>query len=254
MRRSKVQYHHAVRRLKRSQESIVKNKFVNAVKDGGVNIFKEIKHHRGVIKKCSSTIDGEVGAANIASHFANQYSNLYSKVNLGDDFDSLHDDIKNSVNSDNLNDIDRVSEAVVKEALGKLKAGKSDALFDFSSDCLINGPPQLITHLTQMLKVFLIHGFVPNYLLLCTLIPLVKDSLGDMQSSSNYCAIAISSLILKLMDWVILLLEGQKMTVDKLQFGYQMNISTSMCSWAVSSVIEHYNIRAGLYPATFYYG
>ena len=62
---------------------------------------------------------------------------------LGDDFDSLHDDIKNSVNSDNLNDIDRVSEAVVKEALGKLKAGKSDALFDFSSDWLINGPPYL---------------------------------------------------------------------------------------------------------------
>ena len=43
------------------------NQFVNAVKDGGVNIFEEVKHHRGVTKTCSSTIDGEVGAANIAS-------------------------------------------------------------------------------------------------------------------------------------------------------------------------------------------
>ena len=155
----------------------------------------------------------------------------------GDQFNFLCNEINASVNPDNLIDINRVTETIVKEALGKLKAGKSDALFEFSSDCLINGPPELVTHLTQMLKIFLVHGFVPNFLLLCTLIPLVKDSLGDMQSSSNYRAIAISSLILKLLDWVILLLEGNKLSVDQLQFGYQTNISTSMCSWAISSVI-----------------
>ena len=74
MKSSKAQYKYAVRRLKRSQEKIVNNKFVNSVKDGGVNIFEEVKKFRGKTKTCSSNIDGEVGAANIASHFAEQYS------------------------------------------------------------------------------------------------------------------------------------------------------------------------------------
>ena len=115
--------------------------------------------------------------------------------------------------------------------------------FDYSSDCFINATPELISHLTQIIKTFLTHGYVPHFLLLCTLVPIVKDSLGDTQSSSNYRAIAISSLVMKLLDWVILLLEGDKLSMDQLQFGYQTNISTTMCSWAVSTVVEHYNIR-----------
>ena len=140
-------------------------------------------------------------------------------------------------------DVNRIDETIVREAIGKLKAGKSDALFDFSSDCLINAPPELITHLTHMLKLFTTHGFVPHFLLLCTLVPIVKDTLGDTCSSSNYRAIAISALVMKLLDWVILLLEGDKLSVDQLQFGYQQNISTTMCTWAISTVVEHYNIR-----------
>ena len=33
------------------------------------------------------------------------------------------------------------------------------------------------------------------------------------------------------------------MSTDQLQFGYQKGISTTMCTWAVSAVVEHYNLR-----------
>ena len=85
------------------------------------------------------------------------------------------------------------------------------------------------------------HGSVPEFILLCTLIPLVKDNLGDITNSDNYRAIAGGCLLLKLIDMVILLLEGEKLHVDDLQFGYQAKLSTTMCTWSVTAVIDFYN-------------
>ena len=104
----------------------------------------------------------------------------------------------------------------MKEGLSHLKDNKKDSLFNFTSDLLINGPPILISHLTTMFKMFLIHGRVATFMLIYTLIPLVKDNLADPASSDNYRGIAIGSLVLKLFDWIILLLEGTKLTCDEL--------------------------------------
>ena len=122
-----------------------------------------------------------------------------------------------------------------------MKAGKSDALFDFQSDCLTHGPKVLTSHLTNMIKSYVMHGQVPYFLLVCTLLPLVKDNLADITSSDNYRAIASGSLILKLLDIVVLRLEGDKLGCDQLQFGFQAKSSTSMCTWTATTVIEHYN-------------
>ena len=42
----------------------------------------------------------------------------------------------------------------------------------------------------------------------------------------------------------MLLLQGEKLSSDQLQFGYQRLSSTVMCSWAVANVIDHFK-RAG---------
>ena len=42
--------------------------------------------------------------------------------------------------------------------LQKLKSGKSDGIFDFNSDCLINSSDELIFALTDLFKLFLITG------------------------------------------------------------------------------------------------
>ena len=122
-----------------------------------------------------------------------------------------------------------------------MKANKRDAIFDTISDCYIHGPPQLLSHLALLVRLCLQHGSVPNFILLCTLTPLVKCSLGDITSSDNYRAIAGGCLLLKLIDIVILLLEGEKLNVDELQFGYQAKSSTIMCTWTVSAVIDYYS-------------
>ena len=76
--------------------------------------------------------------------------------------------------------------------------------------------------------------------MISTLVPIFKDKLGDITSSDNYRSISISNLILKVFDYVILDIHGDKLTTDELQFGYQDNISTSMCTWLVVGTIEYF--------------
>ena len=141
-----------------------------------------------------------------------------------------------SVGNSHLVDADKITIPVVKKALKKMKAGKSDAQYTFQSDCLTQGPESLVTHITNILKSCVVHGVVPYFVLICTLIPLVKDNLADVTSSDNYRAIATGSMLLKLLDILILILEGDKLSCDQLQFGFQAEASTSLCTWTATTV------------------
>ena len=99
-----------------------------------------------------------------------------------------------------ITDANRITEDVVKAALKGMRSGKRDLQYD----CLISGSDTLVCHLTNMLRAYVIHGFVPYSILVCTLLPLVKDNLADITSSDNYRAIATGSLISKLLDILIL--------------------------------------------------
>ena len=77
-------------------------------------------------------------------------------------------------------------------------------MYAFSSDCFKNGSMKLYNLLAAVLKSFLVHGNISVYLLLATLVPIIKDRLGSIQSSKNYRSIAISSLVLKLFEFHLL--------------------------------------------------
>ena len=70
--------------------------------------------------------------------------------------------------------------------------------------------------------------------------PLVKDKLANINSSKNYRSVAISSILLKLIDWIIILLEGSSLGLNELQFAYQAGCSTVMCTWAALETIDFF--------------
>ena len=65
---------------------------------------------------------------------------------------------------------------------------------------------------------------VTQFLLLATYVPIINDKLECIISSKNYRSIAISSLILKMIDWIIILIFGDKLGLHDLQFAYQPGI------------------------------
>ena len=62
----------------------------------------------------------------------------------------------------------------------------------------------------------------------------------DSASTDSYRAIAGSSLLLKLFDNVVLLIWGDHLASDTLQFGFKPGVSTTQCSWLVQEVAGHY--------------
>ena len=113
-------------------------------------------------------------------------------------------------------------------------------LHDFCSDCL-EMPHWFCLENWQLCLESIWHGHVNTILLLATLIPLITDKLGDHCSSNNYRWIAISSLILKIFGWVIIILYMYKLTFDDLQFSYLVNGSTNMCTWMVVETINYFS-------------
>ena len=68
----------------------------------------------------------------------------------------------------------KVTPDTVKAAASNLKDSKTDPTFNFSSNCIKNGPDNLFILLSSVIKAFLIHGKVTVILLLATLVPLIK--------------------------------------------------------------------------------
>ena len=88
-------------------------------------------------------------------------------------------------------------------------------MYSYSSDCFKHAPDVLYDKLATVIRSFLIHGHVTLFLLIATLLPIIKDKLGSISTSKNYRSIAISSTILKIIDWVILLLFGTSLGLDE---------------------------------------
>ena len=250
MKLSKRQYKFAVRRLKRCQDKINNEKLANALLNNNEDIFKEIKRIRGKTNSYSTKIDDREGPCNIANHFATIYEDLYNNVALDDKFQKVHDSVIDSVDDSSHFQLQRINQNVIKDVIKKLKPNKKDAIFDMSSDFFLNAPNELIAHLTNIIKLYFCHGYIPQVVLMCTLAPLIKDSLGDHSSSRNYRAIAGGCLLLKIIDLVVLFLEGDKLNLDCMQFAYQEKSSTTMCTWTAKSVIEYFNRKgAPVYSA-----
>ena len=76
--------------------------------------------------------------------------------------------------------------------------------------------------ISLLVTCMLIHGTALGDLLhvLSTLVPIPKIKRGDKSDSSNYEAIAISSLLNKIFDFIGLFEQCQSYQTDNLQFGF----------------------------------
>ena len=132
---------------------------------------------------------------------------------------------------------------MLTKLINNMKSGENDVNYDWRSDALKYGHSVLAPHVATLLKMFLTHGHVTEVFLKCALIPIVKDNNSSISKSSNYRAIAISSIIMKLLDNVILELEPTAFKTSSYQYGFQSFSSTTLCTWAVTETVNYNSIR-----------
>ncbi len=99
----------------------------------------------------------------------------------------------------------------------------------------------MIMYLRDLYACCLQHGFMPDAMLLSTIIPIPKDPNGTGQKPDSYRGIALSDLCTKVFEYVILNMHNDSLISNNLQFAYKAGMSTSQCTWAAHEVISYYN-------------
>ena len=239
MKRTRNVYHLAIRKKKRLLERIKSDKMLKSCLNKDADIFKEIRKQRTSVQSCTTTIDGR--SDDIPEYLAGKYEKLYNQVDDKENLAVLESNLRAMITDDSLTFVDRINSCAVKSVIEKkLKPAKKDPVADISSDYLIHAPDELFDILARCFKSYITHSHVSGFLLVSSLVPLLKDKLGDITSSNNYRSIAISSLVLKVFDLLIISLFSEYLNLDDLQFAYQSGVSTSMCTWVAVETISYF--------------
>ena len=86
----------------------------------------------------------------------------------------------------------------------------------YTSDVFKNAPDIMIEKIAAVFRSFLTHGTLTKAILVCAFLPLFKGGLKDPSKFNSYRIIASASQLLKLFEYVILILWGDKLTTDSL--------------------------------------
>ena len=73
--------------------------------------------------------------------------------------------------------------------------------------------------------------------------PIPKNKRGNKCDPNNYGQIAISSLIKKLFNTIILDKQQMSLETNVLQFGFKKNSSTVICTSMLKETIDYYNVN-----------
>ena len=92
-----------------------------------------------------------------------------------------------------------------------------------------------------MFSATLMHGVPQAGLLISSLVPIPKYKRGNKCDSDNYRQIALSRLMGKLFDSIILEEQQDSLFTDLLQFGSKKKASSVVCSSLLKEIIEYYN-------------
>ena len=234
-REAKRSFKSSVRRLKRRQQYLVRDKlaksFGSKKKDKFWSEVKRLKSAKN--SSCSPVVDGISGGMNIANLFSSKFKNLLNKHPPSSRSDLLSQ-INSSLCESHLCEMD-FSEDEVIDAIHQLKSSKSDADGVFTNHLKL-ACPVIAEPLALLFSTILRHGYMPPVLRDCVLVPIPKG-VKDTSSSLNYRPIALSSNLSKVLERLILLKFIAFFTSSELQFGFKPGFSTTLCTGVVKNII-----------------
>jgi len=252
MRKTRLQYHAAIRAVRRNENDIVRERFVSSVVNNSTRDFwHEAKRLR---RKCesntSSVVDGLTNAGDIASSFADKYSKLYTSVSYDDNEMSR---IRSCLTESSvLSETPPVVSCVdVLHACAQLKTGKRDGCSGLVSDHFINACEELSVHTAMLFSTMLVHGFATEDMVTCTLIPIPKGKNVNVTDSGNYRGITLSSVFGKIFDLIFLNKFYDYLCTSERQFGFKRRHSTDMCTMVLKESLAYYTVDGGAAFCTF---
>ena len=240
---SKVKYRRAVRQAQRLANTAKARCLLEAAEAGDQALLSEMRKTLGRKKsggqELPDSLEGAVGCSDILDKFGTLYSELYNSCGTEELMSNLKGQIEKSIDCRAEGEVSKITTEVVKEAVKRMKSGKVDVSQAYTSDMFCNAPEPLQEHLAAIFRSFLVHGTVPITILTCSFLPLLKPR-KKPEIFDSYRAIAGSSQMLKLFEYVLLEVWGQELESESCQFGFKAGTGTTQCSWLLLTVAEYF--------------
>lgn len=246
-RNTRAKYHYAIRKCQNNKDLFSANKMAEAILENKDRDFwSEVNKIKQKVNSSANNIDGHIGEEAIGNRFASKYEELYNckcSFDQGDMYNFIKccdNDIKKQCCENKCYSSHCITAQDVHEAIGRLKCGKHDGVDGHYSDHLKNGTSRLETHLSLLFTSMLKHSFAPSGFRVSTIIPIPKNKRNSLNESDNYRAIALSSILGKVLDNVILEKHEHVLSTSDLQFGFKKKHSTSQCTFMAKEIIQYY--------------
>ena len=159
MKRTRHQYHYAVRRCKSNTSNSQKQRLADHIHNS-TNFWREIKKINPANKLSTTIMDNANGDKEITSLLVNKYETLYSSVPTDDnEMNQVHLIINEGLVSQQLQGM-VVTPPIIAQCIQQFKKGKGDGNYGFTSDHLIYGVHRLHVLLSILFNVMLQHGCI----------------------------------------------------------------------------------------------
>ena len=250
MKKAKHDYKRESRKVLRNMSQWKAERLAENLLNSQQRVFwKEVKRKRSKKWAPPYTVDGVNGEDEVCNLFMSKYTELYNSVSYDD---SKMQELLRDVNADMIECTSgncrhcmisnpTMNVHLVKKAISKLKHNKSDGSVNISSEHFLNACDELSVHLSMLFTLMLRNSYAPRDLLISKLKPIPKNLRKSVNDSNNYRSIALSSLVCKIFDNIILECNIAALQTSPLQFGFKPEHSTVMCSFLLHEIVECYN-------------
>jgi hypothetical protein len=192
----------------------------------------------------ATIVGGATGSSNICNMWRDHYKKL---LNSSKDVSKKASVMYTLDCTENYNHIPFMP-LEVKEAIHKLKKGKSVGMDTLNSEHFIYASDKIYVYLCILFNTMLCHGYVPSKLMDTMLISLVKDKKGNVTDSDNYRPIALTCAASKIFEILILYKYSAYLKTGDQQFGFKELHSTDLCVFVLKEVVSFYsNLSSPVY-------
>lgn len=226
-----ARFKYAVHFIKRNEQAMRANSMAKHFQqNNALDFWKEVKVVNNMKTPLPSSIDGAVGSDSIADLWSKHYRDIFNSVksdtfNIGD----VPNDAGVCIRPDD-----------VLYAIEKLSLNKACGLDQITAEHLRHASNRLSVLLAVCFSGFLMHGVLPDSMLTVLLVPVIKNKTCKISSIDNYRPIALTSILSKVLERILLVrLQDYILTTDN-QFGFKSKHSTDLCIYALKEVVSKY--------------
>ena len=237
MKQSRSQFKLALDNCKNNEEKLRNEKMAQNYKNKRYKDFwQDVKSNKKGQLSTPSTIDGESNPQVVANKFSTKYKEVFDRNNNGI---SSAEEIDVDLSKPEKNGYyGRISKSSIYEAIKQLKCTIGDDMIHsnhlkYCSDLYVDA-------LAKLLSSFLIHGYIPEEILLGTINPILKDRFGCLGDSGNYRPVMSSSVFLKILEYCILFQIKPFVKLNDRQHGYRERYSTNTACFVLKETVHEY--------------